>query len=163
MEKAIKIEVKETAEFLRKELKNASSQQQKRIQMLLLIQKGTHLTKASLAIALGMSDHSIQTWRTKYKQGGLEILLTETRGGNKKAQIDAQASAALEKKLTNPKERFSSYVEAQEWINKKFGLKMEYHAVNKFIKRKFKAKLKVGRKSHVLKDPTASAVFKKPS
>ena len=161
MAKSLKIEVKETESELRKALKSVSLQQQKRIQMLLLIKKGTHLTKASLSLALGVSDHSVQTWRTKYIQAGLEALLEEKRGGSKKSQLDEQASALLEKKLSNPKEGFSSYIEAQEWINKRFGLNMEYHAVNKFIKRRFAAKLKVGRKSHVLKDPTASAVFKK--
>lgn len=39
---------------------------------------------------------------------------------------------------------------------------MEYHAVNKYVKRKFGARLKVGRKSHVQKSPADEAVFKKP-
>jgi hypothetical protein len=163
MAKSLKIEVKESDSELRKKLKSASPQQQKRIQMLLLIKKGTHLTKASLALALGVSDHSVQSWRTIYIQSGLDSLLEEKRGGGKKAQITEQAAVIIEKKLSNPSEGFSSYVEAQEWINNRFGLNMEYHAVNKFIKRRFAAKLKVGRKSHVLKDPTATAVFKKPS
>ena len=38
---------------------------------------------------------------------------------------------------------------------------MGYHAVNKYVKRKFGARLKVSRKSHVLKDPAAEVVFKK--
>ncbi|MEJ0105393.1 MAG: hypothetical protein WDO19_23800 [Bacteroidota bacterium] len=39
---------------------------------------------------------------------------------------------------------------------------MGYHAVNKYVKRKYGARLKVSRKSHVLKSPAAEAVFKKP-
>lgn len=105
----------------------------------------------------------MQTWRTKYIQAGLEALLEEKRGGSKKPQIGERAFAAPGKKLSHPGEGFSSYIEAQERINEKFGLKMEYRAVNKFIKRKFGAKLKTGRKSHVLKDPAASAVFKNSS
>ena len=131
--------------------------------MLLLIKKGKHLTQDSLAIALGVSGQSIQTWRTKYNQGGIALLLTELRGGKKKAQIGEHAYQLIEKRLSNPREGFMGYKEAQDWINKEFGLNMKYHAVNKFIKRKYGAKLKVGRKSHVLKDPTAEAVFKKPS
>ncbi len=38
---------------------------------------------------------------------------------------------------------------------------MGYHAVNKYVKRKYGARLKVSRKSHVLKSPAAEAVFKK--
>ena len=48
-----------------------------------------------------------------------------------------------------------------EWINKTFGLEMEYHAVNKYLKRNFKTKLKVGRKTHINKDDSAAALFKK--
>jgi len=163
MAHALKIEVTETYEELKEAKKKCSVQQLKRIQMLQLIKKGKHPTQDSLSLALGVSGQSVQTWRVKYKKGGITLLLTELRGGKKKAQIGKKAYEAIEKRLSNPKEGFMGYKEAQEWINKKFGLNMKYHAVNKFIKRKYRAKLKVGRKSHVLKDPTAQAVFKKPS
>jgi transposase len=48
-----------------------------------------------------------------------------------------------------------------DWINEKFNLDMNYQAVNKYLKRHFGTKLKVGRKSHVNKDENAAALFKK--
>ena len=131
----LKIVVTETTEELKEEQKKCSLQQRKRVQMLLLIKKGKHPTQNSLATALGVSSQSIQTWRTNYKQGGIELLLTELRGGKKKAQIDDHAYGIIEKRLSNPKEGFKGYKDAQDWINKEFGLNMKYHAVNKFIKR----------------------------
>ena len=62
--------------------------------------------------------------------------------------------------LNNPKEGFRSFIEVQQWLASEFGIEMQYHAVNKYVKRKFGARLKVSRKSHVLKSPADEAVFK---
>jgi transposase len=163
MSRALQIVVIESKEELRRRMKGLSTLQCQKLQMLLLIQKGSHTTLQSLSEALGVTEVSIHSWRTKYRKAGLDFLLLENRGGNKKAQINQKAYTAIEHKLSSPTEGFSSYIEAQEWINKNFGLQMGYHAVNKFIKRKFGARLKVGRKSHVLKEEQAVAVFKKPT
>lgn len=40
---------------------------------------------------------------------------------------------------------------------------IKYHAVNKYVKRKFGAKLKVARKSHIKKDEKQVEEFKKNS
>ncbi|MBP6431715.1 MAG: hypothetical protein KA319_08110 [Ferruginibacter sp.] len=48
----------------------------------------------------------------------------------------------------------------QQWLLDEFGIDMNYHAVNKYVKRKFGARLKVSRKNHVLKSPADEAVFK---
>ena len=74
--------------------------------------------------------------------------------------------ASVEKKLAgrlnNPKEGFRSFIEIQQWLSAEFNISMGYHAVNKYVKRKYGARLKVSRKSHVLKSPADEAVFKKP-
>lgn len=49
------------------------------------------------------------------------------------------------------------------WMKTELGIDKEYHAINKYLKRNFGTKLKVGRKSHVKKDDAAIAVFKKPA
>ena len=160
MAKALVIEVNESA----KELKRLSTQltptKQKRIQMLLLMQKGKHQTKDSLALALGVSGQSIQTWRTLYRKGGLEWLLSDGRGGFKPAAIPPAIKAKLEKRLSSPTEGFTSYGEVQQWLEDTFGIEIKYSALYQFLKRNFKVKLKVARKSHVHKDPAAEAVFK---
>lgn len=133
-----------------------------RIQLLLLIKTGKAYCREHLANALGVDPNSAQNWKKRYELGGIEQLLSDKRGGKKQASINPKAHQALSKRLTNPKEGFRSFIEIQQWLEKEFGIEMEYHAVNKYVKRKFGARLKVSRKSHVGKDPAAEAVFKKP-
>jgi transposase len=97
-----------------------------------------------------------------YLQGGIEALLQENRGGHKKAAITDKVHQTLSKRLNNPKEGFRSFIEIQQWLKQEFGIEMQYHAVNKYVKRKFGGRLKVSRKSHVGKSPADEAVFKKP-
>lgn len=129
--------------------------------LILLKQKGA-LSKDSLALMTGASSKSIQTWRTKYRNDGIKALLEETRGGKKEAAITDKVHQQLNKRLSNPRTGFRSFIEIQQWLQQEFDIVMNYHAVNKYVKRKFGARLKVSRKSHVQKSPAAEAVFKKP-
>ena len=162
MAKALEVKIKESLAELR-QLQKTQPNKRIRIQMLVLIKEEKQQTKDGLAKALGVSNKSVHTWRSNYLKGGLELMLEDKRGGNKVAQITPAMSARIEKRLSNPKEGFKSYVEAQQWINEHFGLRMEYQAVNKFLKRKFNTKLKVARKSHIDKHAADEAVFKKPA
>ncbi|MDQ3844806.1 MAG: hypothetical protein M3342_12445 [Bacteroidota bacterium] len=64
MAKALVIEVQESASALKQLYKQLTPSKQNRVQMPLLTQKGKHSTKNRLALALGVSGQSIQTWRT---------------------------------------------------------------------------------------------------
>ena len=111
---------------------------------------------------LGSSHSSVGKWRSNYIAKGIEGLLEENRRGTKKGKITPQAHKQLSSRLNNPKQGFRSFIEVQQWLHTEFGIEMDYHAVNKYIKRKFGARLKVSRKSHVLKSPADEAVFKNP-
>jgi transposase len=162
MAKALELIIKESSAELKGMQKRVASHLLPRLHMLVLIKEEKQRTKRGLGDALGVSSNTIQTWRKRYAGGGLSELLKDERGGKKKAQITAAIHKQIEKRLNNPKEGFRSFKEAQQWINEKFGLSMEYHAVNKYLKRKFLVKPKVARKSHIDKNPAAIAVFKKP-
>lgn len=163
MSMPLQITIKESASELKALLSKHTVSKQKRIQMLLLIQKGNHATKESLMHSLSVSSQSIQTWRTNYKKGGLDLLLADKRKSTKKAAIKPPIKAKLEKRLSSSKAGFKSFVEVQQWLEEKCGVKMSYHAVNKYMKRHFAVKLKVARKSHIHKNAADEAVFKKPS
>jgi transposase len=90
------------------------------------------------------------------------LLTADQRGGDFKSNISDEDKEKIEKKLSDPKNAFTSFAEAQAWLKSELGIDKKYHAVNKYLKRNFGAKLKVGRKSHVKKDEAAAAVFKKP-
>jgi transposase len=132
------------------------------LQMLITIKQQGSLSKKKLALLLGSSHSSIIKWRSIYLQKGIDGLLTENRGGFKRGIITASAEKQLVARLSNPKEGFRSFIEIQQWLLTEFNIAMEYHAVNKYVKRKYGARLKVSRKSHVLKSPADEAVFKKP-
>lgn len=163
MAKSLVIEIKESPSELKSLLSKHTVSKQKRIQMLLLIQKGNHPTKESLMHSLSVSSQSIQTWRTNYKKGGLALLLADKRKGTKKAAIAPTIKSKLDKRLSSSKDGFKSFVEVQQWLKEKCNVSMNYQAVNKYVKRHFGVKLKVARKSHINKKPADEAVFKKPS
>lgn len=161
MRQILAISVKEKLSELRT-LQRQYPGKHKAIQMLILLKQKGPLSKDDLAGMTGASTQSIHTWRTIYRKSGIEALLQENRGGHKKAAISGKIHQQLSKRLTDPKGGFRSFVEIQQWLQKEFGIEMEYHAVNKYVKRKFGARLKVSRKSHVQKSPADEAVFKKP-
>jgi transposase len=161
MQQIIQVCVKESVSQLRSYQKRFPSKF-KALQMLIIIKQQGSLSKYKLASLLGSGHSSVVNWRRIYLEGGIEALLIENRGGFKKGKITAAAEKELASRLHNPKEGFRSFIEIQQWLAKQFGIEMEYHAVNKYVKRKFGARLKVSRKSHVQKSPAAEAVFKKP-
>lgn len=156
------IAVKEPIEELQQLLRQATLANRPRLKMLLLIGKGLLSTQA-LAAKTGVSIDSIGNYKKCYAAHGLSVLLQERRGAHKQGAISAEQHQLLKQKLADPKGGITSYKQLVEWINMTFGLCMHYHAVNKYVKRHFHTKLKVGRKTHVQKDPLAAAVFKKKS
>lgn len=153
--------IKETLSELRK-LQKQFPRKYKAIQMLIVIKQKGALSKDVLAVMVGASDRSVQTWRSNYVTGGMDEMLKDSRGGKKASKITGAVHQQLSKRLTNPRQGFRSFIEIQQWLLNEFSIEMHYHAVNKYVKRKFGARLKVSRKSHVLKSPADEAVFKKP-
>lgn len=161
MQQIKQFQIRETISELRSLQKRYPSKI-KLLQMLILFKQQGSLSKYVIAEQLGSSQSSVGKWRTIYITQGIEGLLLENRGGTKAAKITTSAEKQLSNRLNNPKEGFRSFIEIQQWLASEFGIEMEYHAVNKYVKRKFGARLKVSRKSHVLKSPADEAVFKKP-
>lgn len=160
MRQILSIPIKESIQELRF-LQRQNTGKYKALQMLLLLKQKGPLTKNKLAELTGASDKSVHIWRSNYIQGGIDQLLRDSRGGKKLAKITPAIHQKLGKRLTDPKQGFRSFIEIQQWLQKEFDIEMQYHAINKYVKRKFGARLKVSRKSHVLKSPADEAVFKK--
>lgn len=157
----LQVSVTETVSKLRSYQKQYPSKF-KALQMLIIIKQQGSLSQDKLAALLGSGPASVLKWRRTYIIGGLEALLVENRGGHRKAKITPQAESQLAQRLQDPKGGFRSFIEIQQWLSTEFNIEMRYHAVNKHVKRKYGGRLKVSRKSHVLKSPAAEAVFKKP-
>ena len=162
MAKAIIITVKETPEELKKLKEKAPVHLQARLKMLILIAGGV-TGSVDLAAKTGVSRNSIASWKADYNKGGIDQLISDHRGGDYLSGITVEQKKKIEEKLSNPKDAFTSFGHAQDWLKNELGINKQYHAINKYLKRNFGAKLKVGRKSHVKKDEAAVAVFKKPT
>ena len=158
----ISIKVSETETALRLALSKAKPYQRARLKMLLLLATGTSAV-GELARKTKSGTASIRIWKLAYHAGGLEALLSDKRGGDKRSGISAEDKASICKKLSDPNGGLRSYKEARVWLKEELNIDKKYHALNKYLKRNFGTKLKVGRKSHVKKDQTATADYKKPS
>ena len=158
---AKKIEIKEGVSELKSRLKVVEPFKQPRIQLLLLIKSDTVCTKKGLAAALGINQNTAQSWRKQYEKGGLDLLLSDNRGGKKPCIIDAATDAAILEKLSSTTDSPRSFTELQQWVSTNHIPDINYHTLNKHVKRRHGAKLKVARKSHVNKDAGAVEAFKK--
>lgn len=155
------IVVKESLNTLKQLHKQSASHLKPRIQMLILSKQSLVSGKYSLATALGVAHSSVQIWRNLYTDGGLQKLLEDKRGGNRNAVIDAKTDKAIVAKLSDAKNAPRSFKELQQWVNDHYIKGINYHTLNKHVKRKYGAKIKVARKSHIQKDEQAAEAFKK--
>lgn len=157
----LQLKIKEPLSVLKRLRRQHPQHIRSRLQMLILLKEGKASGKRGLADALGVNHNSVQTWRTAYKKGGLTALLKFERGGYKPSIITPDAHRAIEKRLKNPMEAFSGFEQLRRWIDEHYIPHINYHTVNKYVKRHFGAKLKAARKSHIQKDEQAVEEFKK--
>ena len=162
MANALSINVKESLEELKLLLKRSPAHHSSKIRMLMeIIKSDVPLSKNELADRIGVNQNSIQTWRTKYKNGGITELLKDGRIGFKPSIISASAHKKIGIKLNAAEATFTSYKQLHEWVEKNLIEGVNYNSLRHYVKRHFGAKLKVPRKSHIRKDKEAVATFKK--
>jgi transposase len=156
-----KIVVKEELAALQKLHRKAAYHLKPRLKMLLVaLGKDVH-SKSALSRQLKVSATSVQEWKKRYEAGGLTALLLDERGGNRPSKIDAATDEALARKLSDAKDAPRSFTELQQWVEEHHLPGINYHTLNKYVKRKYGAKIKVVRKTHVQKDEEAVEQFKK--
>lgn len=164
MAKALTIKVREPLKELKVLLKRSPAHYSSKIRMLIEIKKAdVALSKNELAERVGVDPNSIQSWRTKYKNEGIQGLLQDGRIGFKPSVVSSVAHKKIEIKLNVPEAAFTSYKQLHEWVKKHLIKDVKYNSLRHYVKRHFGAKLKVPRKSHIRKDNEAVVTFKKTS
>lgn len=157
------LEIGESAEYLEKSLKQAKSASQKeRLQMLWWLKTEQLTQHQQLSERLGRSPATITRWLSKYRNGGLPELLAVKTAPGAPAKIQGEALEKLQQRLSSP-EGFRSYGAIVEWLDQECGLKLKYDTVNRFVRQKLKAKLKVPRPVSAKQAPEAVAAFQKTS
>jgi hypothetical protein len=123
-----------------------------RLKMLILIKSNRQVTQRGSAHAPACSPYSVQTRKKRYQQNAIEGLMKDESGGNKPSKISKALREQIAKRLNRPTDAFRSFKELQQWIHDHYIPGMNYHTVNKYVKRHFRAKLKEARKSHIRKN-----------
>lgn len=162
MSGAVKIEISESAATLKKLLTNASTPQEKeRIQTIYWLKTKTVKTVKQIAIMLGRNRVTVQKWLSKYRQGGLDVLLEpKSNLGGRPTSIRPDVVAKLKEELQNPA-GFQSYGEIQLWLKTCFDIDVAYRTVHQLVRYKLKGKLKVPRPLNIKQNQEAKENFKK--
>jgi putative transposase len=157
----IKIEITESAEELRKQLKNSDNQELKeRIQALYWLKTNQVESTGAMASLTGKHRTTISRWLSKYRKGGLKGLLTQGKKTGRIRKIPTEVEERLQRELLEV-EGFSSYKEVQAWLKAIEGIEMSYTRVHQIVRYQLKGKLKVPRPVHTRQKPGVVEEFKK--
>jgi transposase len=155
--------IKESYQEITKLMKNQNFMIIQRLRVLQECKKNekTGISKRALAESVGVNHNSANKWRKMYIDGGIKALLSHNKIGFKPSIFNEKQKAVIEKKLNDSKEHVRGFTELQALIEKEFDCKIKYVTLWSYVKRNFGAKIKVARKSHILKDEKAVDLFKK--
>ena len=155
--------IKESENELKKLIKNSHPMIAKRLHALLVFKRNedTGVSKRLVADQIGVNHNSIQTWRSVYIKGGIKLLMSHSNIGYKPSKINKEQEQALSRQLNNPNNGMVGFIELLDWYNNAFKTDINYKTFHGFVVRKFKAKIKVARKTHIKKDAQAVEAFKK--
>lgn len=134
--------------------------QRKRIKMLQYLKANKFKTRQELADELRIGKRTLERWVQIYEQEGIDVLLTPIKRDRDSSYISAQVHKELNTKLSDPDKAFISYKEIQHWLEVEYQVQIKYDNLYYYLKKHFKTKLKVPRKSHIKKDEQAVAFFK---
>jgi transposase len=157
--------IKESESELKKLIKNSHPMVAKRLHALLIFKRheDTGISKRLVADEIGVNHNSVQTWRSLYIKGGIKLLISHSKTGYKPSKINKEQEQALRKQLNNPHNGMVGFKELLDWFNEYFQTSINYKTFHGFVVRKFNAKIKVARKTHIKKDVQAVEAFKKTS
>jgi len=157
--------IRESEHEIKNHMKNNIPMIALRLRVLLECKKHekTGLSKRDLADATGADHNSVTKWRTMYREGGIEALLTHNKKGFRPSIITPEQKEAIQKKLEDAENPVRGFKELQDWVEKELKNKVGYSTLWAYVKKNFGAKVKVARKSHIRKDKLAVEAFKKTS
>lgn len=154
-----KIEIHETAQDLLQLMKAQKHlPQRSRVQALYLLKSAEATSITQAARIVGYDRSTVQRWLACYQRSGLTALLQIRHGGGRKGAIPPWAQAKLKARLQQPR-GFASYGDIVTWLASECGICVNYWVVYDLVRRRWKAKLKASRPSHIQQDTQAVAEF----
>jgi transposase len=157
------IDIKESVKELKSLQKNQCLTIIKRLNMLIELKKNGSkgISKRHLSKLIGVDPNSIQKWKTIYLSDGISGIVSHGLIGFKPSLITNEEHKKIETKLNQPESALRGYKELVRWVQDELGKQIKYTTMVEYSKRNFGSKIKVARKSHVLKDKEAESTFKK--
>lgn len=155
-----KIEIKESSAELLKAIREEKRPiVQARLQAFYLYKSGQDY--GAISQQLGYERHTVGKWFKQYSQQGLAACQALAMGKKSGSLISGQALAELQEKLNSATEYFTSYKQIHQWLAQEHNIQLSYEHVHRFVRYTLKAKLKVVRKSNLMKDSVKEEKFKK--
>ena len=157
--------IKESEKQIKSMMKTSIPLIAKRLQCLLVFKRNqiTGISKRDVADEIGVNHNSIQTWRALYIRGGIQALTSHNKAGFKPSVITKEQEKVLKEQLHKPDNGMVGFKELLAWFNSRCGTDINYKTFHGFVVRKFNAKIKTARKSHIKKDTNKVEAFKKTS
>jgi transposase len=142
-----------------------SSMISKRLQALLIFKQNEHqgVSKRDVALIIGVNHNSKQTCRKSYIEGGITSLISPSKKSNIVSVITEEQESIIKDQLNTPNNGFVGFTKFLQWFNESQKTNIKHTTFYAFLVRKFNAKVKVARKSHIKKDQQAVEDFKKTS
>ena len=124
------IEIKESLADLSEQLRQAeTSTTKERLQVLYWLKQDKAPSISAIAKAVGKHRNTLQTWLSRYQEGGVAGMLAVKPSPGGARKIPQWAEAALAKRLEDPNHGFKSYGEVQQWLAETLEIEAQYHAV----------------------------------
>ena len=132
------------------------------MQVLYWLKQDNSTSISAIAKAVGKHRNTVQTWLSKYREGGVEVMLKSKKSPGGVRVIPQWAENALAKRLQESN-GFQSYGAVQQWLAETLGIEAEYHAVYQMTRYRLKAKLKVARPQNCQQNSEQREAFKQTS
>ena len=114
-----------------------------RFHLLVLLKSGQVTTRGQAAAHLALHRNTVATWLRRYREGGLDTLLTYKEPGAPAGQKSLPAAVFKHLKARlNPPTGFASYIEVQQWLRDAHGIALSYKTVHGIVRYQLHAKLK---------------------
>ena len=143
-------EITDDTDHLRRQLRaELDPERKRRLHALVLLATGQATTRREVADHLAVHRHTVARWLRRYRDGGLDMLLTRAKPGPPPGQrtLSEPVLAALRTRLADPA-GFDGYVEIQAWLRDEYGLDVPYKTVYTLVRYRLGAKLKRPRPEH---------------
>lgn len=155
------LEISESEEELKALLRTQTTASAKeRVQLLYLLKSEQAKTMQQVAALLGRHRVTVHKWAKRYRNGGLDGLLSPKRRAGGKSTLPGWAEAALKARLEQP-DGFESYEAVRQWLSSELGIEAPYKTVHKWVYYRLKASPKVVRPKSDKQDEAELAAYKK--